>query len=119
VDFLRSLPKRDRRFNDEERTWSFKAEHLDAVLSECRRLGFLIERKGTEEAEWPSRTEPNSIEQLLVEFFGLVPRDAMRSAYCRAALALHPDRGGNTEAMQRLNSLWQRIEREFYGAGGA
>jgi hypothetical protein len=113
VDFLRSLPKKDRRFNDEEKTWSFRAKHLDSVLLECRHLGFRIEREG-EEYEPQSRTDSSATETLLVSFFRLVPKSAMRAAYLKAALALHPDRGGSTADMQQLNSLWQRIEKEFY-----
>jgi hypothetical protein len=115
VDFLRSLPRRDRRSNDDDKTWSFRSKHLDAVLFECRRLGFQIERLDIADAEdWPSRTEPNSTELLLVNFFRMVPKEAMRRAYCAAALTLHPDRGGDTADMQRLNDLWQRIEKEWY-----
>jgi len=116
VDFLHDLPKRDRKFDADEKTWSFRARHLDALLSECRRLGFVIEREDSEETEGSSRSESNSTETLLVSFFRLVPKAAMRAAYCKAAFALHPDHGGNTEAMQELNDLWQRIEREFYAA---
>jgi hypothetical protein len=113
VDFLRGLPKKDRRFDDEEKTWSFRARHLEAVLDECHRLGFDVNHQDGA-GDVPTSTEPSS-NDTLVNFFRLVPKEAMQAAYKRAAIALHPDRGGNSESMKKLNRLWSEIQHEFYG----
>lgn len=36
-----------------------------------------------------------------------------KRAFRRAALRLHPDRGGNTEAMAALNAAWRTIQDRF------
>ena len=44
----------------------------------------------------------------------LLPFDAAQSAYRKAALLLHPNKGGDKEKMTRVNALWSRIENELY-----
>jgi hypothetical protein len=39
-----------------------------------------------------------------------------RKVYRAAALALHPDQGGNTAAMQALNLAWESHEQQLGGA---
>ncbi|AFU25599.1 small T antigen [Piliocolobus rufomitratus polyomavirus 1] len=43
--------------------------------------------------------------------FGNFP--IMKTAYKRASKSLHPDKGGSTEKMMLLNSLWQKFQEGF------
>lgn len=126
LDFFRSLPTDDRTFNRETKTWNFAEEHLFHAVQTSRQLGFddvIVwpdgqappRPKSTKRKSSPPVGSEDAVEQAISDFFKLVPRVAMQSAYRRAAAMLHPDVGGNTADMQRLNALWARIEREFYG----
>jgi hypothetical protein len=43
-------------------------------------------------------------------------RELIESGYRALALKLHPDRGGSTEGMQRLNALMHRLRRKVVAA---
>jgi len=60
----------------------------------------------------------DSIDIVLLSFIKLLPYEAARSAYRKAATELHPDKqGGKAELMTALNATWARIEAEFYKKG--
>ena len=48
------------------------------------------------------------IDQTLADFMKLLPFDAAQSAYRKAAIALHPDKGGSMDSMSKLNVLWTK-----------
>jgi|SRR5579863_3058589 len=51
----------------------------------------------------------------ILEFFKMLPFEAARKAYLAAITLAHPDKGGNAEGASRLNSAWQKIEKEVFG----
>lgn len=54
------------------------------------------------------------IDSVIIQFFKMVPYEAMKKAYLGAAMMYHPDRGGDAEAATNLNTLWQKIEKEVF-----
>jgi hypothetical protein len=46
-------------------------------------------------------------------FVGLLPFEALQAAYRAAAKLFHPDLGGDSEEMKRLNSAWVQVEEYF------
>ena len=50
----------------------------------------------------------------ILQFVKLLPYEAMRDSYRKAATILHPDKGGDPVRMSELNQLWGQIERDVY-----
>lgn len=62
-----------------------------------------------------SRAEKQELVDLLgipANIFGHIP--IMKVSYREACRKYHPDKGGDPEKMQRLNSLWQKMENAIY-----
>jgi len=49
----------------------------------------------------------------LTEFASLLPFEAAQAAYREAAKILHPDHGGTTEQMQKLNEAWESAKKIY------
>lgn len=118
VDFIKeTIPARERRWDKDAKAWSFAAGHAHRVLNEARRLGFSCRTEGIgEDARRdtpPPRPAYRNTDDAIVAFFRLLPPDALKAAYRAAAIKLHPDHGGDEQAMKELNELWQRIEEEL------
>lgn len=74
------------------------------------------------------KTLPQEAEQVLGaetahDLFGDTDKAGARRRYRELARVLHPDRGGDTEAFQKLGALWTRFKTEFrlgtYGTADA
>jgi hypothetical protein len=50
-------------------------------------------------------------------FQGLLPFEALQAAYRAAAKLYHPDLGGDSALMQRLNEAWSRVEEHYKSVG--
>lgn len=59
--------------------------------------------------EWDARDRQAGDTWKVIGLTGPVAEDQARAAYRAAAKAAHPDVGGSTEAMQRVNAAWERI----------
>jgi hypothetical protein len=53
----------------------------------------------------------------LEKFATLLPFEALQAAYRAAAKIFHPDLGGDSEQMQKLNAAWEAVEKHFEAAG--
>jgi len=63
-----------------------------------------------------SASSAKPLDAVMIEFVRLLPYDAARTAYRKAATQLHSDvAGGSDSRMSALNVAWQRIEKEVYG----
>jgi hypothetical protein len=62
----------------------------------------------------PAPAPVHSLEDAIIEFFGLLPFEAAKGAYRLAIKELHPDKGGDPVKAARLNATWQRIESEIF-----
>lgn len=117
IDFLKAtIPVSDRSFDPSSKTWSFAKKYLDPVTQSAKhfygQVSVITEQQVKGATQAPSKTQ--NIDQVMVEFMKLIPFDAAQSAFRKAAILLHPDRGGDMERMAKLNTLWDRLEKELY-----
>jgi hypothetical protein len=54
------------------------------------------------------------INEVVAEFFSLLPYEAAKGAYRLAIQELHPDKGGDPAKAASLNAAWQRIKSEIF-----
>jgi hypothetical protein len=119
IQFLKTtIPASDRRFDDTSKTWSFAKKYLDPVRASAEaffgraEVSVISEAQVKGAAQLP--TKVHTINEVMIEFMKLLPFDAAQSAYRKAAVLLHPDRGGDMDKMAKLNTLWDRLEKEVY-----
>jgi hypothetical protein len=126
IEFLKKqIPHSERSWDESSKIWTFTEKYLDGVRllaetiftkNECA----VLTRAQVEAAQKPpaggiSVRTLNAIDSALADFMRLISYDAARAAYRRAAVELHPDKGGDMEKMSKLNALWTKIEKEVYG----
>ena len=111
----RLVPSSDRSYESATKVWSFSERYFEPVKTLCEQF-FRLRASVVTKAQVESAQAPpaKSLDDIIVEFVKLLSRDAIVSAYRRAALENHPDHGGSMEKMSRLNSLWARIESELF-----
>src|SRR5437867_1043938 len=88
-------------------------DYLEVVVDLCDDLNVpivVVTRRKAEREPWqnyqPATSQyAYSLDDVLVEFMKLLPFDAAQSAYRKAALLLHPNKGGDKEKMTRVNAL--------------
>jgi len=126
VDALKNLiPASDRSFDPQSKIWTFVEKWLGPIQSFCKTahvVPTLITRQQAEQAAQarpsasPSTgvlmTDPNDRD--LLDFAKLLTFESAQAAYRRAALALHPDKGGDMAQMSKLNAVWQRLEKNHW-----
>ena len=122
VDFLKAaIPKRARKYDPASRAWNFGRAYLAVVEAKATELfpDLNVEREPPRKmkARAPRTEVFDNRDFTVLEFFNALPRDAMKAAYKKAATLCHPDRGGTHEEMTYLNELWDRLQKDFYGAG--
>jgi len=129
VDATKShIPASDRKFDEATKQWIFTEKYLDAFTALLKTVGFqfvLVTRQQVEANAGAgnngTRTGSSmysrcSIDNVIIEFVRLLPYDAAKAAYRRAALELHPDKQqGDGSRMASLNATWERIAKEVYG----
>lgn len=120
VQFLKqAIPHSDRNWEPTTRTWTFTEKYLDGVQKFCilifgqQEVACLTKDK-VEGQSKISVQSVNSIDAAMLTFMKLLPFDAAQSAYRKASMTLHPDRGGDMESMTKLNQAWSKIEKEVY-----
>jgi hypothetical protein len=126
VDFLKkNIPVSDRTYDPQTKIWTFTEQYLDGVkklmdlLYGQNNIAILSKAQvesstGQNYNNKPSVGTRTSIDVDLTEFMKLLPFDIAQTAYRKACLIFHPDRGGDMEKMSKLNALWTRIEKEVY-----
>jgi hypothetical protein len=123
VSFLKTaIPHTDRSWDPNTKTWTFIEKYLDGVEKLCKVIYGNSEVAVLTKASVEGQTKNQAVasqtisgtDATLLEFMKLLPYEAAQKAYKAACFVLHPDRGGNMEAMSKLNASWQKIEREVY-----
>jgi hypothetical protein len=119
IEFLKAaIPASDRGFDPPTKTWMFAKKYLDAVQQSAERffgkndVSVITEKQVAGSA--PQTVAKQSLDSVMIEFMKLLPTDAATAAYRKAAMLLHPDRGGDMEKMSKLNTLWDRLQSEVY-----
>lgn len=132
VTFLKqAIPASDRSFAPDTKIWTFSEKYLHGVMQVIE-TSFgskpqLVSRAQAEKASSGSSTgtEPNAssmsgrgvvnpVDGAIITFFRLLPYDAALAAYRKAAMAYHPDRGGDVGKMTDLNAIWTRLEKDLF-----
>lgn len=119
INFIKAaIPASDRSFDPASKNWKFHKKYADAVVSTAKKcfgdgnVAFISEQQV--KGATPAASKTLTLESACAEFVKILPFDAANAAFRKAAMLLHPDRGGNMESMSRLNILWDKIKAELY-----
>jgi len=104
-------------------TWTFTEKYYDGTLKFLQLIYGAAEvasvtRQQVEAAQqprMPMAVNGNPLASTCYEFLKAISYEDAQKAYRSAAIRLHPDRGGDMEAMSRVNSLWTKLQKEIYG----
>lgn len=121
VTFLKkNIPHSDRNWDPATKTWTFTEQYLNGVQKICtvvfggQEVACLTRDKVEGQTRNISVNGTNTLDSALLTFMKLLPFEAAQAAYRKASMVLHPDRGGDMEAMTKLNQAWSKIEKEVY-----
>ena len=103
AEFKNAIPQRDRKWSPATREWFLRANVIGAVesLLIAHGIEIIIETTGG-----PAPTQGLDRARAAAVLFVTTdaPPDVVTAAYRALAKQYHPDRGGSTEQMQRLNA---------------
>ena len=125
VDAIKQqIPVSDRSYDPASKIWTFVERQLTPLQGLLKLIGLqtvVITRQqaeATASASAGNGANARSVKPLdtvIVEFVKLLPLDACKAAYRRAAIDLHPDKqGGSADKMSQLNLAWDRIQKDVY-----
>jgi hypothetical protein len=102
-----SIDLRARKWSATDRCWLLR--DADAAIALCERFGLLYECEHAESyAETPPTTPPTTIAAYsTLHLLPTAPQFVVHAVYRALAKQLHPDAGGNTLAMQRINAAME------------
>ena len=117
------VPASDRAFDNVTKFWTFTEAYFGPIIELAAHVWSSSEidiktRKEVEAHHQQTRHAISGtatpIEGMMIEFVRLMPFEAMAVAYKKAAVQMHPDRGGDAVQMARLNKTWTRLKKEHY-----
>ena len=120
VEFIKAaIPVGKRHWDPQTKIWMFSEEFLPPLLKLCQKVWgagnvTVIDKFQVEKASATPSVQKTKMEDVLADFIRLLPYDVALTAYRKAAMQLHPDRGGDETKMSKLNTLWKRIQKELY-----
>lgn len=127
IDSIKNqIPISDRSYDPFTKIWTFVERQLAPLQALLKLIGAqatVITRLQAEASAAQSTSSGNGasarnvkpLDTVIVEFVRLLPIDAAKAAYRRAAMDLHPDKqGGASDKMTALNIAWDRIQKEVY-----
>lgn len=126
VDTLKShIPHSDRSYDEVTKTWTIVERQLAPLQALLKMIGLqyiLISKQQADAANAASNTQSPAagrgrpLDAVIIEFVRMLPYDAAKTAYRKAAMELHPDKqSGDSSKMTTLNAAWDRIAKEVYG----
>lgn len=105
VDWLKfAIDKNHRSFDPVRKIWFVSRQSVGEVRKKAETLWSDFEF--TDKIE----VRPMASQSELQEFVQLIGVDALTKAYKEAVLRNHPDRGGDSNKMARINQLWTKIK---------
>ena len=106
VEVLKTtIPVYGRRWDPDGRVWEVDPQFFSVLLS-------ILRKYYADVRELPAPTKPTessvttTLEQ---ELLALAQDSTLVKIYRLIAFDVHPDHGGNTVSMQRLNALWEQL----------
>lgn len=126
-DIKQHIPVSERSYDPTTKVWTFTEKILQPLLSLFTMLQVkpvIITRQQYESQAAASQQSSTGsgaargrpLDVVIIEFVRLLPYDAAKAAYRRAAIELHPDKNaGAADKMSTLNAAWDRISKEVYG----
>lgn len=129
VETLKSLiPVSDRVWDPGAKQWTFHEAYLEPIKTLCDKVygmpNVLTKQQveasasasGSTGGHSMSSTKGSPLDVTICSFFRLLPYDAAKTAFRKAAMELHPDKqNGDSSKMSDLNMAWSRIEKDLYG----
>lgn len=104
---MRQVP--GRRWDPQRRLWTVPTYSAREVEDLFQDLGYRVEWT-TQPPWWTPPPAPGRVAgDPFQELFVLVPGRLHSRVYHALAMALHPDKGGDTRLMQRLNAAYDRV----------
>lgn len=110
-DLKVNIPSYSRRWDPEERCWLIlpsQRKKLVVLLADHGHTVKAFERQPATSNPAPAQSIHDPFEALLRE----MPAELRSKVYRQLAMALHPDNGGDTELMKRLNLIWDKMGRK-------
>lgn len=109
---LKAVPARKRKWDPNSKQWLFRHDLLDAIIGIVEALGLTYafgDIAGDEKAN--HRNLPMSRAQAAAALYLLptAPDFVVSAAYRAMAKHCHPDAGGSTEQMQRINAAMEAL----------
>lgn len=106
------VPAYDRTYSPASREWFIAASARDSLemwLDDAREVcGASVEWQPSKRKERPQpRTVPDAFATL--HLLPSAPPEVVRASYKALAMKHHPDHGGDTEAMQKINEAYRRL----------
>jgi hypothetical protein len=123
------IPSGDREYDGQTKLWYVKEAYGEALKNVAETMfgvgtvsftsKTVAEQARTQQSYVPPPVTGvilNNTDRNIIAFFKLLPYEGAKTAYLKAAQALHPDKNGGvaSEKMVELNQLWSQIEREVY-----
>jgi hypothetical protein len=102
-------------------TWTFTEKYFDGTVKFLHLIFGSGEVAVVTKAQVEAAQQPrmpvavnSSTASVCYEFLKAISYEDAQKAYRSAAIRLHPDRGGDMEAMSKVNSLWTKLQKELY-----
>lgn len=109
IDELKNeIPREARKWDTEEKIWKVDASYADDLEKLVRKFYGEPTVVQQEVLVTASAPEDDPYGMLLRE----APNDVIKKVYLMIATKVHPDAGGSTESMTRVNQAWDAIKRE-------
>jgi len=114
IEELKSrIPARERSYSPSTKEWLIDARSRDALetwLDDARALfGAQVEWQPTKHEHTRAKPRNETNAHAVLHLLPSAPPEVVRAAYKALAMKHHPDHGGDTEAMQRLNEAYERL----------
>ncbi len=107
LDLKREIPKEGRRWNKEDKVWEVEPQFLDQLINIASRYYNVRRHDGiSQPVISDGDTSPYS------QMLKLASNELIKKIYRLIANEVHPDRGGDPQAMSVLNDCFEKIKNE-------
>jgi DnaJ-domain-containing protein 1 len=107
------IPAYDRTYSPASREWLIDAsarDDLEMWLDDARAVcGASVEWQPTKHEHTRAKPRNETNAHAVLHLLPSAPPEVVRASYKALAMKHHPDHGGDTEAMQRINAAYRRL----------